>query len=403
MRLIALIPAAGVGARFGSQQAKQYHRIGAHTVLTHTLKALSRATEISLIAVILSPQDTHFQADLLPENCHCYNPNFRQPENTHSTPVLPLYLGGQYRAETVRNGLDALLTQQIINPNDIVLVHDAARCCLPQSALQRLIQTANHAINGAILALPVADTLKKADGQNITHTISREGLWRAQTPQMFQAALLQRALHQTDNSQITDEASAVEALGLQPLLIQGDSRNIKLTYPEDEAEATRWLNGEHPMRIGQGYDVHQLTADRPLILGGVHIPFHKGLLGHSDADALLHAITDALLGAAALGDIGKHFPDTATEFHNANSRHLLREANQRVQAAGWRVVNIDCTIIAQAPKLQPHITAMCANIADDLQLPINAVNIKGKTNEKLGYLGREEAIEAQAVALLTKA
>lgn len=157
------------------------------------------------------------------------------------------------------------------------------------------------------------------------------------------------------------------------------------------------------IRVGQGYDVHQLVEGRDLILGGVNIPFEKGLLGHSDADALLHAITDALLGAAGLGDIGSHFPDTAAEFKDADSRVLLREAYQSVRALGWKVVNVDTTVIAQKPKLAPHIPAMRANIVADLGLPENCVNIKGKTNEKLGYLGRMEAIEAQAAVLLIKA
>ena len=157
------------------------------------------------------------------------------------------------------------------------------------------------------------------------------------------------------------------------------------------------------IRVGQGYDVHQLVEGRDLILGGINIPFEKGLLGHSDADALLHAITDALLGAAGLGDIGSHFPDTAAEFKDADSRVLLREAYQSVQKLGWKVVNIDTTVIAQKPKLAPHIPTMRANIAADLGVPENCVNIKGKTNEKLGYLGRMEAIEAQAAVLLIKA
>ena len=157
------------------------------------------------------------------------------------------------------------------------------------------------------------------------------------------------------------------------------------------------------IRVGQGYDVHQLVEGRDLILGGINIPFEKGLLGHSDADALLHAITDALLGAAGLGDIGSHFPDTAAEFKDADSRVLLREAYQSVQELGWKVVNVDTTVIAQKPKLAPYIPAMRANIAADLGLPENCVNIKGKTNEKLGYLGRMEAIEAQAAVLLIKA
>ena len=157
------------------------------------------------------------------------------------------------------------------------------------------------------------------------------------------------------------------------------------------------------IRVGQGYDVHQLVEGRDLILGGVNIPFEKGLLGHSDADVLLHAITDALLGAAGLGDIGSHFPDTAAEFKDADSRVLLRKAYQSVQGLGWKVVNVDTTVIAQKPKLAPHIPAMRANIAADLGLPESCVNIKGKTNEKLGYLGRMEAIEAQAAVLLIKA
>lgn len=156
------------------------------------------------------------------------------------------------------------------------------------------------------------------------------------------------------------------------------------------------------IRIGQGYDVHQLVAGRDLILGGVKIPFEKGLLGHSDADALLHALTDALLGAAGLGDIGSHFPDTDIEFKDADSRVLLREAYKSVQAQGWKVVNVDTTVIAQQPKLAPHIAAMRANIALDLALPEGCVNIKGKTNEKLGYLGRMEGIEARAVVLLQR-
>ncbi|NDV11750.1 2-C-methyl-D-erythritol 2,4-cyclodiphosphate synthase [Crenobacter caeni] len=155
-------------------------------------------------------------------------------------------------------------------------------------------------------------------------------------------------------------------------------------------------------RVGQGYDVHRLVEGRPLVLGGVVIPHDKGLLGHSDADALLHAITDALLGAAALGDIGRLFPDTDPQHAGADSRVLLREAVSRVRAAGWRVVNIDATLIAQQPKLAPHVDAMRARIAEDLQVGVDVVNVKGKTNEKLGYLGRCEAIEAQAVCLLTK-
>jgi 2-C-methyl-D-erythritol 2,4-cyclodiphosphate synthase len=156
------------------------------------------------------------------------------------------------------------------------------------------------------------------------------------------------------------------------------------------------------LRIGQGYDVHALVTGRPLIIGGVTIPFDRGLLGHSDADVLLHAVTDALLGAAALGDIGRHFPDTDETFHGANSRVLLRETVRRVREAGFSIINVDTTVIAQKPKLSPHIGAMCQVLSEDLGVAVDAVNVKAKTNEKLGYLGREEGIEAQAIALLEK-
>lgn len=169
-----------------------------------------------------------------------------------------------------------------------------------------------------------------------------------------------------------------------------------------EQPATATVQAPALFRIGQGYDCHALVPGRPLILGGVHIPHAKGLLGHSDADALLHAITDAMLGAAALGDIGRHFPDTDPAFAGADSRALLREACRRVQAAGYRVGNIDATIIAQAPKMAPHIPQMAANIAEDLQIAVGAVNVKAKTNEKLGFLGREEGIATQAIALLLR-
>lgn len=222
---IALIPAAGVGQRFGAGKPKQYVEIGGQTVLAHTVARFETHPQIDYVAVIVSPEDTHFQ--------------------TASPHVGVFHVGGETRAETVRNGVNALLVQGIAVETDNILVHDAARCCLPQEALNRLLAQAADAPQGGILAVPVADTLKRADAQGgIAATIDRSGLWQAQTPQLFQAALLQRALGAENLAGITDEASAVERLGVQPLLVEGDIRNLKLTLPQDEVMVRLLLAAE---------------------------------------------------------------------------------------------------------------------------------------------------------------
>ncbi len=231
-RVIALVPAAGVGARFGADRPKQYTQIGTDTVLNHTLRRLCRCDEIDQVAVVLSPQDAYFATMAL-----------QHPK------LWPVFCGGDSRAETVRNGLLALQDQQGAADGDWVLVHDAARCCLPPEALQRLFQAAwSHEV-GALLALPVADTLKRANGTHeVAATVDRRGLWQAQTPQMFRLGLLLRALQQADLNLVTDEASALEQLGLAPLLVPGDNRNIKLTLPQDE-RLVAWL-----LQAEQGLD-----------------------------------------------------------------------------------------------------------------------------------------------------
>ena len=395
---IALIPAAGCGSRFGGDIPKQYTVIAGEAVITHTLKQLAYSRCFSLLVIVISPDDEYWSEEYLPSCCQLIQKN----ETTDKQAVLVLRLGGALRADTVANGVAFLLENQIIQEEDRIAVHDAARCCIRIEAIKRLMACQDP--QGAILALPTVDTLKFSnDQQNISKTVPRTGFWQAQTPQVFQAALLHRALQNTDHQYITDEASAIENIGIQPRLIMGDIHNIKLTTPQDRLWVETYMQSSintPNIRIGQGYDVHRLVENRPLILGGVTIPFSKGLDGHSDADALLHAITDALLGAAGLNDIGTHFSDSDPQFQGANSRVLLHTAYQKVQSAGWKIVNIDCTIIAQQPKLAPHIAAMRENIAHDLQIATPQINIKGKTNEKLGYLGRQEAIEAQAVVLL---
>jgi 2-C-methyl-D-erythritol 4-phosphate cytidylyltransferase / 2-C-methyl-D-erythritol 2,4-cyclodiphosphate synthase len=312
--------------------------------------------------------------------------------------------GGATRAATVRAGLVAL-KRHGAHDDDWVLVHDAARCLVQPAWIDRLIDACIGDDIGGLLALPLADTLKQADVHGrVSATVERNNKWAAQTPQMFRLAQLAQALDAAGDA-VTDEASAVEALGHAPLLVPGHADNFKLTWPEDFARAERLLQSNERLnmttRLGEGWDIHALVPGRKLILGGVHIPHDKGLDGHSDADALAHAITDALLGAAALGDIGRYFPDTDAQFKGADSMVLLAEATKRVRAAGYEIGNIDSTIIAQAPKMAPHIGAMRERLAAVLGVAVDQVNVKAKTAEKMGPVGEGRAIEARAVCLLT--
>jgi 2-C-methyl-D-erythritol 4-phosphate cytidylyltransferase/2-C-methyl-D-erythritol 2,4-cyclodiphosphate synthase len=394
----ALVPCAGAGQRaclHESELPKQYRSIHGLPVVAHTLAALQRVKALKSILVVLARDDAEFEV--------------RVPTFTGRIARC----GGATRAASVKGGLQALLAQGA-QPHDWVLVHDAARCLLRPEWCERLLQACWDDPVGGLLALPLADTLKQAsedDPHRVQATIDRTQKWSAQTPQMFRIGMLIAALEQAEIAPIiaipiTDEASAIEALGLNPQLIQGHAENFKITWPEDFDMAERLLmdktmNKTVPsFRIGEGWDTHALTPGRPLILGGVNIPHTHGLQGHSDADALLHAITDALLGAAGLRDIGHHFPDTDPQFKGANSLKLLSEAAQRVKNAGWGLGNIDATIIAQAPKMAPHIPAMQLKIAEALGMAVSQINIKAKTAENLGPVGRKESIEARAVCLI---
>ena len=362
-------------------------------MVAHTLEAMAAVPRIAATLVVLAPGDQAFET-LVPA-------------------VAKLWLarcGGETRAATVRAGLAALRARGAAD-EDWVLVHDAARCLLQASDVDRLLDACESDPVGGLLAWPVADTLKQADdtGARVAVTTDRAGKWAAQTPQMFRLALLERAL-ESAGSAVTDEASAVEALGLSPRLVAGRLDNFKITWPADFELAATLLETRlskpltpptAALRIGEGWDTHALVTGRPLMLGGIEVPHTHGLLGHSDADALLHAITDALLGAAGLGDIGRHFPDTDPAFRGADSSTLLAEALRRVREAGWTPVNVDATIIAQAPKMAPHIDAMRQRIASLLGLPAEAVNVKAKTAEKMGPVGEGRAIETRAVCLLS--
>ena len=397
-RFFALVPCAGSGSRAGSAGPKQYARVAGRPLVDHTLAALAQVPEISATLVVLAPDDALFEQAV---------PGFAGER------AWTARVGGASRAETVANGLKALRARGAL-AHDWVLVHDAARCLLRPEWVARLLAACADDEVGGLLALPLADTLKqqRADSApaRVGATINRAGKWAAQTPQMFRLGLLEPALQAAGQGgiSITDEASAVEALGHAPLLVLGDFENFKVTWPGDFALAERLLQHQGPtmnpslpvLRIGEGWDTHALVPGRPLVLGGVTIPHSHGLLGHSDADALLHAITDALFGAAGLGDIGRHFPDTDAHFQGADSGLLLAECARRVRAAGWQIVNLDATVIAQAPKLAPHMPAMVARIASLLSLAPGQVNVKAKTAEKMGPVGEGLAIEARAVCLL---
>ncbi|WP_281971636.1 MULTISPECIES: 2-C-methyl-D-erythritol 2,4-cyclodiphosphate synthase [unclassified Polynucleobacter] len=385
-RCHVLIPSAGNGSRFGGDIPKQFQMLAGKRVIDHSLDLFASMTEISSIWV----GSSHPDLQLIP---------------SLSKPIHITQTGGATRSQTVLNTLKWMIDQQI-PLTDWVLVHDAARPGVRKKDVQNLISAVLEDVSacGGILALPVADTLKQSsmDHALIEKTVSRNLLWQAQTPQMFQLGQLKIAIEQahTRGAEITDEASAMEALGFSPKLVKGSLENFKITYQEDLFTMEKLYRKESFMRIGQGYDVHRLVEGRALILGGVEVPYELGLLGHSDADALLHAITDALLGASGLGDIGKHFPDSDPLYKNANSIDLLKKTYQLVQEKGFELINLDATIICQSPKLSPHISSMIAKISESLVVDASRINIKAKTNEGLGYLGNSEAIETQAIVLL---
>ena len=297
--------------------------------------------------------------------------------------------GGTTRADSVRSGLAAAKGQ-------LVAIHDAARPFASAEIITAALQAAAES-GAAAPAVPVKDTIKVADQDGkVVATPDRATLYAVQTPQCFDRALYLQALEAVSGekaSLVTDDCSLFELAGLPVTLTAGDYANLKITTKED-------LQKEKTMRIGHGYDVHRLVEDRKLILGGVEVPYEKGLLGHSDADVLLHAVMDAVLGAAALGDIGQHFPDTDPAYKGADSLALTREVAKIIAAHGYKVGNIDATILCQRPKLAPHIPAMRQNIADAFGLPLDAVSVKATTEEHLGFTGEGLGIAAHAVALI---
>ena len=374
----------------GTAESKQYLPLGNKPVLIHTLEVFQAVEEIGDITLVVGEKDI--------PRCRQYKDQY----GLHK--IRAILAGGKDRQQSVYEGIRSL-------PPDTewVLVHDGVR---PFVTAEHILACWRGAMKhgAAVLAVPAKDTIKLAsDTRQVTSTPDRRSLWAVQTPQAFRLSLLLEAHERAaaDGFTGTDDAMLVERLGQAVYIVEGDYRNIKLTTPED-LQWANWLlekeEGKSQMiRIGHGFDVHQLVPGRPCIIGGVTIPFEKGLLGHSDADVLLHAVCDAVLGALGQGDIGKHFPDTDIKYKDADSLELLKEVWKLARQSGYRLGNLDGTIMAQKPKMSPFIPAMVSRIASALEEPESLINIKATTTEQLGFIGRGEGIAAQAVVCLQKA
>jgi len=381
-----IIPAGGTGSRFGHTRPKQFLDLAGSPILVRTCKAFLDLEMIRALVVVAPADYVQHTFDLL----HAHFP-------AHQTEKLRITAGGVTRQDSVRAGLRSLPAEI-----ELVLVHDAARPLVDRATILRCLHGADR--HGAVIAaVPVKDTLKKVgeDG-TITATVDRSHLWQAQTPQAATRILLERAFAEAERSRFigTDEASLLEAAGIPVRVVEGSERNGKLTRPEDLQVAEALLTEESTMKIGHGFDAHRLVVDRKLILGGVVIDYHLGLDGHSDADVVAHALTDALLGALGAGDIGRHFPDTDPRYQGIDSLLLLAQVQQLLAEQGYRLGNADLTIVCQRPKLAPYLAAMQVNLARCCKVSPAAINIKATTTEKMGYTGRGEGIAAHAVVLV---
>lgn len=374
MRFSGIIVAAGSGSRAGGD--KQWRRLGGRPVLRWSVEALLDAGADEVVVVVANgAQD-------------------RAAEALHGLEKWRAVAGGEARADSVRAGLAGLGASS----DQPVLIHDAARPLLDQTVIERLL-AALEAADGALPVLPVADSLRRGADGVMTQAVDRDDLWRAQTPQAFRRGVIEAAYSAWPvGEHPTDEAMVVQRHGGRVALVDGDSRLMKLTYPEDFAMAEALLPRQ--TRIGSGYDVHRWGPGGAVWLCGVEVPHDQTLIGHSDADAGLHALTDAILGALAEGDIGDHFPPTDPKWKGASSDQFLLHAVELVAARGGRIVNVDVTLICERPKVKPHRQIMRERIADLLSLPLDAVSVKATTTEGLGFTGRGEGLAAQAVAIV---
>lgn len=392
--VIALIVAGGTGSRIKSALPKQYMEAGGHAVLRHTIQTFLRHPLVSRVQLVIHPQHALYY--------HAATQGLNLPAPVH---------GGESRQASVRNGLEALAAQLPANQtSNIVLIHDAARPFTSAELISQVIDTARQH-PAVIPALPVSDTLKQVnENQEVTGTTSRDGLWQAQTPQAFHFSLLLDAhRNAAKDEQHTDDASIMEAAGHSVHVVKGSSQNMKITTMGDLVMARKLLGAQHTTtmphyeyRSASGYDVHRF-ADKPanaIRLGGIDIPFNRPLEGHSDADVILHALTDALLGTIGAEDIGFHFSPKDTRWKDADSATFFTHACQLVREKGGEPTFLDVTFIGEAPKVGPHRETIRARIAELATLPTDRVSVKATTTEKLGFTGREEGLAAQATATI---
>ncbi len=385
--ILVLIVAAGTGSRMHSETPKQYLKVGSpeKTLVEFSLHALQKALPEAHFFIAVQKGDTYIK-------------------NLTLTNARILETGGATREETVYNTLLAIKDE--FDPESFVFVHDAARALVDPADVRALYTKALEEIHskravGVVLAMALPDTVKRMNlNETLTEDIDRAGLIRIATPQVFPLHVLLIALK--ESKEATDESSAVRSLGLPVKALIGSAKNFKITNPDDLVLAKRLTESPMKTRVGIGYDSHRFVGNRKLILGGVHIPYEKGLDGHSDADVLTHAIIDALLGAAHLGNIGLLFPDSDPAYKGANSIALLKEVVKRLKENSWRILNVDTVLITEAPKINPHLKAIEGSLAQALGLTAEDVSVKPKTNEKLGFEGREEGMSAQAIAMIAK-
>lgn len=383
----AILVAAGNSSRMGAQMSKQFLALCGKPVIVHTMLAFEQAEHISSIVVVCREEDRAVMQQLA--NQYAVHKLYA---------VVP---GGTTRQRSVAAGVAAV-------PKDTayLAIHDGARPLIQPKEIDATVQDA-YKYGAATFCTAVKDTIKIQDGDGfISSTPVRDSLRAVQTPQVFERSLYERALSLADQecADYTDDCQLVEHIGYKVHLFTGGYTNIKITTPEDLPTAEAILKQKRGgwMRIGHGYDVHRLASDRKLVLGGTEIPYEKGLLGHSDADVLTHAVMDALLGAAALGDIGTWFPDTDPTYKGADSILLLQEVVRLLQKHDYQIANIDATILAQEPKLKPYIQSMRSRLADAMGITLDQVSIKATTEEGLGFTGEKQGIAVHAVCLLEK-
>lgn len=374
MTTAALIVAAGRGVRAGGAVPKQFAPLDGKPLLYHSINSFYNSELIDTIKVVIQEETREFY-----------------DESAAGMTLSPACIGGATRQQSVHNGLESLATE---SAPDRVLIHDGARPFVSADLIAR-VTTALEAGPAAIPALPVTDTLKEAESGLVVATPERSRYWRAQTPQGFHFEAILAAHRNFESEEMTDDAALAERAGLGVRLVDGDEANIKVTTPED---LTRLNPGGGGLaRVGMGYDVHRLGDGDHVMLCGVKIPHDQGLIGHSDADVALHALTDALLGAVGAGDIGRHFPPSDPQWKGAPSHIFVEKAVQLILEAGGSVANADITIICEAPKVTPYAGLMTDQLATLLRVGASQINVKATTTEKLGFTGRGEGIAAQAV------